>query len=113
MLRQRRPPALCGTVDAPTTATLLGFANASSGCLTRTDSLALEARGPLLRECPRALLGVVGLVDEGRDGGVVAQRLLRMLVQPAPGELLRELDRQRAIPTDALGHLGRRRQQGL
>src|SRR5260370_38787119 len=111
MLRQRRPPVLCGTGEAPITATLLGFRKQSSGCLTRSGSPALEPRGPLLGEGPGALPGVLGLVDQGGDRRVVSQRLVRVLVEPTPRQLLRDLDRQRPVLADTLGVLRRRPRQ--
>src|SRR5713226_1372495 len=111
MLRQRRPPVLCGAVEAPTTAALRGFTKQSSGCLTRSGSSALELRRPLLGERPRSFLGILSFVDEGRHGGVVPERLLRVLVEAPPRHLLRDLDGQRPILADAFGDLRRRREQ--
>src|SRR5215470_9169016 len=107
MLRQRRPPALWGTVEAPTTATLFGFVKQSSGCVTRPGSSALEAWRALFRERARAFLGVLGLVDEGGDGGVVAEGLFGSLGEPAPGQLLGDLHGERPVRADALRDLGR------
>src|SRR5262245_12213767 len=108
MLRHRRPPALCRTVEAPMTATLAGFANESGGCRgtliarpatvmrpprRRSFLFALEAGRALLRERARPLLGVFRLVDQGGDRAVEAQRVVRVLVQGAPRQLLGDLDR--------------------
>src|SRR5262249_60444837 len=106
MLRQRRPPALCGTVEAPITAMLRGFAKRSSGCVTSRRSPALKARRALLGKRPRPLLGVLGLVDERGHRRVVAQRLLRVLVKPAPREFLRDLHSDRSVVADPCSQLG-------
>src|SRR5579864_8360784 len=98
MLRHRRPPALWSTVEAPMTATLAGLVKESRGCRVMARPLtgmrpvpgrssALEAGRALLREGPRALLGVLRLVDQRGDRAVEAERVVRMLVQRPPRQL--------------------------
>ena len=121
MLRQRRPPALCGNGGRADHRHALRVARTrSSGCRVtrraasvpcrragatgprrvgdrRRPSSAGESRRALLGERARALLRVVGQVDQRGDRRVEAQRLFRMLVEASPRQLLGELDRERTV----------------
>src|SRR5688500_20188276 len=103
MLRHRRPPVLWSTVEAPMTAALVGLKRGSSGCLTRSP--VLELWHTLFRERARPFPGVLRLVDERGDRRVEAQHILRVLVQPAPGHLIGDTDRQRPFYGYLLLHL--------